>query len=419
MQRKFASIVVTLPTVLATVLALAISAWAAKREILYSFQGGNDGKYPTYPGLVFDKSGNAYGMTFDGGKFGLGTVFELKPSKDGGWAETVIHAFAGNRDGAEPYSGLVMDSEGNLYGATLFGGGLGTCTNGGCGTVFRLSRGQNGKWKETILRRFDLGSRGGEPTVNLTLDSSGNLYGVAEGGDGCQQHNCGVVFELVHGSGAPWEEKVLYAFHNGDGGDPSGPLMFDVAGNLYGVTIGGGPSNAGVVFELQPAKRGPWKETVLFTFTQVAQGFRPSGSLALDKQGNLYGSTQDGGKHPCDGPGCGVIYELAHGTWQESIILDFNGHQGGNFKGIADPTQGVAFDSSGNLYGTATGTTLYPGGIFQLIPQQEGTWKENVVSKFPVDASPGMVVYGPGGGLYGMSFAGGKYNLGVVFRIAP
>jgi hypothetical protein len=133
MQRKFASIVVTLPTVLATVLALAISAWAAKREILYSFQGGNDGKYPTYPGLVFDKSGNAYGMTFDGGKFGLGTVFELKPSKDGGWAETVIHAFAGNRDGAEPYSGLVMDSEGNLYGATLFGGGWGPAQMGDVG----------------------------------------------------------------------------------------------------------------------------------------------------------------------------------------------------------------------------------------------------------------------------------------------
>ena len=247
MQRKFASIVVTLPTVLATVLALAISAWAAKREVLYSFKGGDDGKYPTYPGLVFDKSGNAYGMTFDGGKYGLGTVFELKPSKDGSWAETVIHAFAGSRDGAEPYSGLVMDSAGNLYGTTLFGGGLGTCTNGGCGTVFRLSRGQNGRWKETILRRFDLGSRGGEPTVNLTLDSSGNLYDVAEGGDGCQQHNCGVVFELVHGSGAPWEEKVLYAFHNGDGGDPSGPLMFDVAGKSVRSDDRGGPRRGGCI----------------------------------------------------------------------------------------------------------------------------------------------------------------------------
>ena len=402
---------------MAMALGLAPGALAAgKKEVLYSFKGGDDGKYPTYPGLVFDKAGNLYGMTFDGGKYGLGTVFELKPNKDGSWTETVIHTFAGNLDGADPFSGLVIDSAGNLYGTTYFGGGLGSCSDGGCGTVFRLSPGRNGEWSETILRSFDNGIYGGNLSVSLILDASGNLYGAAEGGNRCQQDSCGVVFELVRAARAPRREKLLYSFHGGDGWFPQSPLIFDANGNLFGTTYGGGPDNAGVVFELQPAKRGLWEETVLQAFTHVTQGFGPSGLLALDARGNLYGSTQNGGKYPCDGPGCGVIYELAHGSWQETIIHEFRGR---DFKGMSDPTSGVAFDSSGNLYGAATGTALYPGGIFQLTPRQGGTWKETLISKFPVDVSPGMVVYGLDGDRYGVSYGGGKYNLGAVFRIKP
>ena len=84
--------------------------WGEK-EVLYSFKGGKDGKYPTYPGLIFDKAGNLYGTTFDGGigpLGGFGTVFELTPKADGSWTETVLHRFTGGRDGAFPYSGLVL-----------------------------------------------------------------------------------------------------------------------------------------------------------------------------------------------------------------------------------------------------------------------------------------------------------------------
>ncbi len=409
-------------------LAFAGVAWAgAKKEVLYSFKGGKDGKYPTYPGLIFDKAGNLYGTTFDGGigpLGGFGTVFELTPKADGSWTETVLHRFTGGRDGAFPYSGLVFDAAGNLYGTTDFGGGLGSCLDGGvnyyCGTVYRLSPGQNGKWTETILRRFDAKASGGYLQNNLILDAAGNLYGVAEGGDGCAQYSCGVVFELISGPKVPWKEKILYSFHGSDGDDAQSPLMFDAQGNLYGTTIGGGAADAGVVFRLEPTKKGPWKQTVLHTFTPLSHdGGRPCGRLVFDKQGNLYGSTQNGGKYPCQGLGCGIVYELAHDTWDEAIIHYFNGHRQRNFQGIANDTQGVAFDASGNLYGTATGTTLFPGGIFQLIRQQDGTWKERLVSKFPVGVSPGMAIYGTDGNLYGGSFSGGDHSFGAVFRITP
>ncbi len=417
MQWKSYSKTIVVLSALAMALALAPGAWAgAKKEVLYSFKGGKDGKYPTYSPLVFDKA-NLYGTTFFGGKYGLGTVFELKPNKNGTWSETVIHAFAGDRDGAQPYSGLVSDAAGNLYGTTGLGGGLGKCFNGTshyCGTVYRLSRGRNGTWSETILRRFDDRASGGYLYNALILDASGNLYGAAaEGGDGAD----GVAFELIRGETVPWKEKVLYSFHGPDGNTPDSPLMFDANGNLYGTTIGGGPVNGGVVFELQPTKRGPWRETILHAFTQVPQGYEPSGLLAMDKEGNLYGSTQDGGKYSCGGPGCGVIYELRHenGSWKETIIHEFNGH---DFKGIVDDTEGVAFDASGNLYGTASGLSHYPGGIFRLV-HQGGAWAEQLIYKFPLDALPGMVTYGSDGRLYGALVLEGKYNLGQVYRIVP
>src|ERR1700733_2968175 len=241
---------------LAMALVPVPGVWAGtKKEVLYSFKGGKDGKYPTYPGLIFDKAGNLYGTTFDGGigpLGGFGTVFELTPKAGGGWTETVLHRFTGGRDGAFPCSGLVFDAAGNLYGTTDFGGGLGSCLDGGvnyfCGTVYRLSPRQNGKWTETILRRFDAKASGGYLQNNLILDAVGNLYGVAEGGDGCAQYSCGIVFELISGPEVPWKEKILYSFHGSDGDDAQSPLMFDAQGNLYGTTIGGGAADAGVVF---------------------------------------------------------------------------------------------------------------------------------------------------------------------------
>jgi uncharacterized repeat protein (TIGR03803 family) len=396
---------------------LVAATWAeGTKKILHSFKGGHDGKYPTYPGLIFDKAGNLYGTTFDGGKYGLGTVFELTPGPDGSWSETVLHAFAGDRDGAFPFSGLVFDRAGNLYGTTGWGGGLGSCpiesVNYFCGTVFELKPKANGRWTETVLRRFDEGTYGGYLKNNLIVDEAGNLYGTAEGGDGCQQHNCGLVFELIPTKKGPWKEKILHSFHGPDGGDPQSPLIFDAEGDLYGTTIGGGAAYAGVVFELVPTKRGPWKETVLHSFDpQKYDGSRPCGFLALDAEGNLYGATQNGGRFPCGGSGCGVVYRLTNHTWKETILF--------YLKGIANDVAGIAFDSLGNLYGAASGTELHRGGIFELIPQQGGEWQEQLIYGFAPHTTPGRFIYGADGNLYGMTYFGGAYDLGAVFRITP
>ncbi len=409
---------------LAMVLALVPGAWAGeKKEILYSFKGGNDGGYPTYSPLIFDKAGNLYGTTFDGGigpLGGFGTVFELTPKADGSWTETVLHRFTGGRDGAFPHSGVVLDDLGDLYGTTEFGGGLGSCPLGGanyyCGTVYRISPQAHGGWNETVLMRFDNARHGGYPVQSLILDRTGNLYGVAGFGKGCGGGGCGMVFELLRQRTVPWKETIIYEFNGSDGADSWGPLLFDPSGNMYGTTIGGGAANAGVVFKLAPTKRGQWAETILHTFTpQNHDGARPNGQLTFDKQGNLYGATQAGGKNTCHGLGCGVVYELARDSWKETILHDFYGN---HFNGIDDDTQGVAFDLSGNLYGTATGTAHFPGGIFRLVHQRE-TWVEHLIYKFPPGVSPGMATYGPDGRLYGASYSGGKYNLGQVYRIVP
>jgi len=424
-RKRFSSGAHPLFTGLLLMLGLTASAMAGQKKILYTFTGGQDGGYPTYPGLIFDDARNLYGTTNGGGigpQGGFGTVFELKPKADGSWKERVLYRFAGHRDGAFPSSGLIFDKSGNLYGVTSFGGGRGWCpivnVNYFCGTVFELKRGGNGQWTEIVLRRFDNGIGGGMPFHNLILDERGNLYGTAVGGKGCRQNDCGVVFRLTPTKKREWNEKVLYTFHGSDGGGPGSPLLFDAKGNLYGVTAGGGPRKQGLVFKLEPTRNGPWKETILHYFNPFENydGSGPCGFLTFDSAGNLYGSTQHGGRYSCGGLGCGMVYKLDHDTWTESTVFALNGH---NFKGLYNDEQGVAFDASGNLYGTASGSTLYPGGIFELIPQADGSWREHTISRFPANSAPGMAIYGNDGNLYGVTDEGGAYKKGTVFQITP
>src|SRR6202041_3358052 len=121
-----------------------------------------------------------------------------------------------------------------------------------------------------------------------------------------------------------WKQTILYSFSGPDGAAPQGPLSFDGKGVLYGTTISGGSADEGAVFELESTQRGPWKETVLHSFApQNYDGSRPCGELALDASGNLYGSTSNGGRYSCNGQGCGMVYELAGGTWEETILFNF------------------------------------------------------------------------------------------------
>ncbi len=241
-------------------------------ETLYSFTGPPaDGAGPFSP-LLLDANGNLYGTTSSGGSSsacqgGCGAVFKLTPNGSA-WTETVLYSFSGGADGGTPYAGLVADQHGNLYGTTFNGGG--SCN---CGVVFELIPNQDGSWTESVLWTFTGGSDGGWPFSGMIIDSQGNLYSTTTAGGlagGCSatgyEPGCGTVFKMSP-NGSGWTESVLWTFSGGsDGSYPLGPVVMDEQGNLYGAAYFGGDLNAtnpacapsgspvgcGVVFKLTP-----------------------------------------------------------------------------------------------------------------------------------------------------------------------
>jgi len=265
--------------------------------VLYRFTGGNDGAIPQ-SNLLPDSAGNLYGTTYQGGTSSDGVAFELTPSQ-GGWTESVIHAFAGGTDGASPQGDLTADSSGNIDGTTEGGGGCG----GDCSTVFRLTPSGSG-WQESILYSFQGQSDGDYPRGGVTIDSLGNLYGSNDGDNG-------MVFELTFSQGS-WNLTPLYG-NLGFGNLPAmtNPPIVDAAGNLYGTTVFGGGSNCpygcGEVFKLTPTVGG-WSLTVLHEFTYY-DGQAPWGRLVMDSHGNLFGTAVQGGEGNCP-EFCGTIWEI-------------------------------------------------------------------------------------------------------------
>ncbi len=209
------------------------------QNILYQVMNNGDGQFP-WGGVILDNSGNLYGVMTDGGPYGFGVVYELSPSGSG-WTESAIHGFTdqGN-DGMGPQSGLIKDSAGNLYGATVYLPDSG-------GSAFELTP-SGGSWSYNFLSAFQGGLNLG-PYANLVMDSAGNLYGTTFA-DG--QYGFGTVFKLTQ-SGGSWTYQTLHSFSGGsDGASPMAPLIFDGAGNLYGTTSSGGQYEAGVVFKITP-----------------------------------------------------------------------------------------------------------------------------------------------------------------------
>ena len=274
-----------------------------EETVLYSFTGGTDGGYPV-GGLLRDSAGNLYGTTVDGGEGsgcyygGCGTVFKV----DRTGKETVLHSFSVGTEGQYPVKGLVRDAAGNLYGITNQGG-KSSCNNGhetGCGTVFELDI----TGKLTVLHNFTGGTDGAYPDARLIRDARGNLYGTTmEGGRGCKPYGCGTVFKVD----ATGKETVLHAFAGGVRGGGASSLVRDGKGNLYGAAWGG-TYGQGIVFKLDK----PGKLTVLYSFTGGTDGGFPDGPLVLDKAGNLYGATGNGGAYGCgvSGNGCGTVFKL-------------------------------------------------------------------------------------------------------------
>jgi uncharacterized repeat protein (TIGR03803 family) len=195
--------------------------------------------------VVFDAKGNLYGTTEGEGAYG-GIVYELTPGAGGSWTETTLHYFLpDDTDGYALASGLIFDAAGNLYGTTLFGG------TGKAGTVFKLTPTSDDVWTETILHDFGSGTAEYGPSGALVFDTAGNLYG-ATNASGI--YNYGTVFELSPAGHGKWTGRVLHDFNNNgkDGYQPGAGLILDAAGNLYGTTNFGGLYGDGVVFEITP-----------------------------------------------------------------------------------------------------------------------------------------------------------------------
>ncbi|MGO9515975.1 MAG: choice-of-anchor tandem repeat GloVer-containing protein [Candidatus Korobacteraceae bacterium] len=266
----------------------ALCPWT--EAVLYRFAGGDDGAYPIGQ-LLFDQSGDIFGTTADYLQFvSSGTVFELTPS-GGGFVKSLAHRFSGS-DGQYPASGVIFDQSGNLYGTTYYGGAH------GYGAVYQLTPSGSG-WTENVLYSFQNGSDGSAVAAGLVFDSVGNLYGAATTGGSA---GGGTVFELTP-SGGHWTLSVLYSFSGGGG--PASSLVMDGLGNLYGTTVSDGANGAGNVFKLTPTGGG-WSYTNLYDFTGGNDGGEPFGSLVLDANGNLYGTTEAGGAN-----GDGVVFEIA------------------------------------------------------------------------------------------------------------
>jgi hypothetical protein len=259
---------------------------------MHTFVQGEDG-CPT-GNMVLDKNGNAYGVTQNGGADGWGSIYELSPS-GGSWTETILYTFTGGSDGGAPYSGMIFDKAGNLYGTATAGGAAG-CGQG-CGTVFELSPSKSG-WVYSAIYSFTGGNDGGQPTAGLVFDKSGNLYGAAES---FGANNGGTIFELTPSSGS-WTFNLL-ASPSGSGG-PVVALTVASPTAIYGTNFFDGADSYGSVFRV--TKSGSkWTYKDLHDFTGGSDGGYPGGGVTLDAKGNLYGTAVLGGAD-----NFGVVWEI-------------------------------------------------------------------------------------------------------------
>ncbi len=388
-------------------LAHVNAAQASSFKVLHAFSGGLDGCYPA-AGVILDGAGNLYGTTAGGAApCNCGTVFKLSA----GGAETPLYEFT-CADGEGPDDGLVMDGEGNLYGATLNGGKI------GCGVIFEVPA----KGREKTLHDF-----AGPPTDGcaargtLIVDAKGILYGTTSGGG---KYGYGTIFKLSPSG----NESVLYSFCRKapkcpDGNSPFAGLIIDSAGNLYSTTqIGGGlrcQYGCGTVFKLAPGG----KEIVLYKFKgSPNDGTYAQSPLMQDEAGDLYGTLNAGGRTGCYGNlGCGAVFELAP-DGAESVLHFFTGENGDG----ANPLfSGVIQDGMGNLFGTTEfggsgrcmTIALGCGTVFEVAP--DGT--ETVLHTFG-NGSQGANPYAglvadSSGNLYGTTYYGGTDSYGTVFEI--
>src|SRR5579885_2849737 len=349
--------------------AVCIVPQLAGETVLHNFVPPPKGSVPD-GGVIRDSAGNLYGTTLNGGSAGGGVVFKVTPSGH----QTILHNFTGRADGGLPFAGVIRDAAGNLYGTTSAGG------SADWGTVYRIDAAGN----ETVLYSFQGGADGGLPYGGVVRDSAGNLYGTTQYGgnvSACGGNGCGVVYKLDPSG----HETVLYTFTGGaDGANPYAGVIRDSAGNLYGTTGFGGSADWGTVYKIDVSGH----QTVLYSFTDGADGGWPLAGVIRDSAGNLYGTTFAGG----------VVYKVDK-AGHETVLYGFTGGTDGRA-----PASPVIRDKAGNLYGT----TLYGGAansgvVYKLDPDGN----ETVLYSFngnPDGSGPrGSIVRDSKGNIYGAS----------------
>jgi uncharacterized repeat protein (TIGR03803 family) len=397
----------------ASLFAAAQGTTSGHFGVIHDFRGGKDGAYPL-AGLTIDRSGNLYGTALAGGRgtclpsnTGCGTVFELTNSLSG-WILEPLYAFRGGNDGAGPYGRVVIGPNGSLYGTTI-DGGRNTCLSG-CGVVFELKPAACASvpcpWTETILYRFRGNNDGFYPSGDLVFDQAGDLYGTTTQGG---SQGPGTVYELTP-SDRNWAESILYNFPSQGPGNPCSGVIFDHAGNLYGTAT----APNGAIFQLTHSISG-WMENTVYTFQGNRQGSVTEGGLILGESGNLIGATAFGG--PENG---GTVYSLrpSKDGWDLRTLYGFAG------QGESGPMAQLTMDAARNLYGTTKGNPAAGtwGTVFKLTHNSSG-WTETVLHRFTGGRDGGSpnsnLVFDNHGNLYGTTSAGGVSNYGVVFEITP
>ncbi len=404
-------------------------------KVLYNFSGP-DGNAPS--SLMFDDSGNLYGITQSGGQgtasncpYGCGTVFRLSPNPNGNWTLKTLYEFCTVNaclDGNTPTIALVLDSSGNLYGTTQFGGSMNK------GVVFELSP-SSGFWKETVLYNFcTVGANcldGEQPSGAIARDATGNLYGITvTGGSGCAfqvMPGCGTAFELTPPAvpGGVWTETVISDFcaiaqgTQCPGGDlPLGGLILDKSGNLFGAAAYGGIYSSecfqgcGTLFKLSPGPSG-WKYTVLYAPPSPSTGEYPVAPLTLGAAGAIYGSFAQGGRI-----GAGVLFRITSaGKGVEYSLAPGND----------DQPDAALVVGNGVVYGSAFGSHSFTddGSVFSVTSKGENILHTFCSESNCADGSgPLGLTQDKTGNLYGAANQGGTMTCfdvpgcGLVFEIA-
>jgi uncharacterized repeat protein (TIGR03803 family) len=352
---------------------------------------------------------------------GCGVVFELSPASGGSWNESTLYSFLGGSDGGQPYGTLTLDPSGNLFGVAGDGGA------NAAGVLFEVSK-SSGTWAETIPYAFTSPAL---PSPGLTSDASGNIYGATQFGGLLTlcEDGCGTLFELSPASGS-YAYNTIYSFTDAfDGASPSQPPTLDGHGNLFVPTNSTFASNFGdeflnIEFELSPVSGGGWHGSAAHDFPSSTDGYNPVSSLVRDSAGNLYGTTPAGGAY-----GWGAVFEVvpSGAASTEKMLYSFTGKSDG-----ALPRSGLALDSAGNLYGVAQfGGSLNClagcGTVFKLSPSG-GAWNFSVLHGF-VNGKDGSnptsgVMVDSSGNVYGTSQGGTKstycgIGCGTVFKLTP